>query len=249
MRGKRNRDELDRDFNGRKGEDMAKKQNKTKTISSADLGQAQRVGIFGASGCGKTTKARALIRNLNRIVFFEPLADDLRRLQEQDGFKVVVGLPELFRQIRARFNKGFKLGYYPSAGEEEKELADLSNFLMTIQSGFGFQHSAHITLVVDELDLSFPTGASLRNPKNGFKNLCCRGRHTGVHILGLSQRMHLIDNVFRANCSAVYLFRHSEPADIDVGLKIIGREYKETFRNLDNFQYVYKQGNKIFVKA
>lgn len=59
--------------------------------------------------------------------------------------------------------------------------------------------------------------------------------------------MHLIDNVFRANCSAVYLFRHSEPADIDIGVKIIGREYRENLRNLANFQYIYKAGEKIFV--
>lgn len=223
---------------------MAKRKNQIE--SYAESGQAQRVGIFGASGCGKTTKARELIKGLNRVVFFEPLADDVRRLQK-DGYSVICTFPELCRQIRLKFSRGFKLVYFPAVGNEEQQLSDISNWLMNVQSGFGFSHAAHITLVVDELDLSFPTGASLKNPKNGFKNLCCRGRHTGIHIVGLSQRMHLIDNVFRANCSAVYLFRHSEPADIDVGLKILGREYRQTFTGLDNFQYVYKSGNKIFV--
>lgn len=207
------------------------------------------MGIFGASGCGKTTKARELIRCLNRVIFFEPLADDLRRLVASDGFKAVAGLPELFRKVRADFAKGFKIAYYPASGSETDELSKLSDFLMAIQSGYGFQHNAQITLAVDELDLGFPTGESLKNPRNGFKNLCCRGRHTGIHIVGLSQRMHLVDNVFRANCSAVYLYRHSEPADIDVGLKIIGREYRDRFRALDNFQYIYKAGNKIILKT
>lgn len=228
---------------------MAKRKNQTTCGTSAEVGQAQRLGIFGASGCGKTTKARELIRNLNRVIFFEPLADDLRRLVEKDGFKAVAGLPELFRKVRADFSKGFKLAYYPAAGDEVRELSQLSDFLMSIQSGYGFRHSAQITLVVDELDLGFPTGESLKNPRNGFKNLCCRGRHTGIHVVGLSQRMHLVDNVFRANCSGVYLYRHSEPADIDVGLKIIGREYREKFRALDNFQYIYKAGQKIILKT
>lgn len=228
---------------------MAKKQNKTTSRTSTEVGQAQRLGIFGASGCGKTTKARELIKGLNRVIFFEPLADDLRRLVENDGFKAVAGLPELFRKVRAGFAKGFKLAYYPAAGNEVEELGQIADFMMTIQSGYGFRHNAQITLVVDELDLSFPTGESLKNPRSGFKNLCCRGRHTGIHIVGLSQRMHLIDNVFRANCSAVYLYRHSEPADIDVGLKIIGREYRDTFRALDNFQYIYKSGQKIILKT
>lgn len=226
---------------------MVKRKNKTESGTSADVGQAQRLGLFGASGCGKTTKARQLIRGLNRVVFIEPLADDLRRLCETDGFKAVVGLPELFRTVRTRFSKGFKIAYYPAPGNEVAELSKISEFLMQTQAGYGFTHKAQITLVIDELDMSFPTGESLKNPRNGFKNLCCRGRHTGIHVVGLSQRMHLVDNVFRANCSGVYLYRHSEPADIDVGLKIIGREYRDTFRGLDNFQYIFKAGNKIFV--
>lgn len=207
------------------------------------------MGIFGASGCGKTTKARELIKNLNRVIFFEPLADDLRRLVVNDGFKMVVGLQNLQDRVKKDFIKGFKIAYYPAAGYEVQELAKISEYLMQIQSGYGFNHHAQITLVIDELDLGFPTGESIKNPRNGFKNLCCRGRHTGIHIVGLSQRMHLVDNVFRANCSGVYLYRHSEPADIDVGLKIIGKEYREKFRNLDNYQYIYKAGNKIILKS
>lgn len=214
------------------------------TIST---GQTQRVGIFGASGCGKTSKARELIRELNRVIYFEPLADDLRRLEHEDEFKTVAGLNSLAAEIAKHYQTGFKIAYYPGMQAEENELSIISNALMRIQSGYGLQHNAQITLVIDELDLAFPSGISQRNPGNGFKNLCCRGRHTGINIVGISQRMHLIDNVFRANCSAFYLFRHSEPADIDVGVKILGREYRQTFKNLNNFEYVYKAGNQIFI--
>ena len=227
---------------------MAKIKSKTKGAISATVGQAQRVGIFGASGCGKTTKARELIRGLQRVIYFEPLADDARRLESEDGFKICVGLNVLFTEVQKRWQKGFKLVYFPSLDAEEADLSVVSSQLMQIQSGYGLVHSAQITLVVDELDLSFPSGISQRMPRNGFKNLCCRGRHTGINIIGISQRMHLIDNVFRANCNAFYLYRHAEPADIDTGIKILGKEYREKFKNLNNFEYIYKEGQKIFVK-
>ena len=227
---------------------MAKIKSKSKSEFSAAIGQAQRVGIFGASGCGKSTKSRELIKGLQRVIYFEPLADDIRKLESEDKFKICVGLYALATELQKRWQKGFKLAYFPSLDAEEADLSVLSSYLMRIQSGYGITHAAQITLVVDELDLSFPTGICQKMPRNGFKNLCCRGRHTGINIIGLSQRMHLIDNVFRANCNAFYLFRHAEPADIDTGIKILGREYRQQFKDLNNFEYIYKEGQKIFVK-
>lgn len=182
------------------------------------------------------------------MIYFEPLADDLRRLEKEDKFKICIGLETLRLELRKRWQTGFKLAFYPVVNKEELSLSLLSNELMQLQAGYGLTHNAQITLVVDELDLSFPSGITQRMPGNGFKNLCCRGRHTGINIIGLSQRMHLVDNVFRANCNAFYLYRHAEPADIDVGCKILGREYRQTFKDLNNFCYIYKEGAKIFVK-
>ena len=226
---------------------MAKSKSKTESSASSIVGQAQRVGIFGSSGCGKTTKARELIKNLGRVIYFEPLAYDIRELKAKDVYKVINCISNLFTELQKSYQKGFRIAFWPGINTEEVDLSTISNQLMRIQSGYGLQHNAQITLVVDELDLAFPSGITQRNPNNGFKNLCCRGRHTGLNIVGISQRMHLIDNVFRANCSAFYLFRHAEPADIDTGLKILGREYRDTFKNLNNFEYVYKSGNKIFI--
>ena len=153
----------------------------------------------------------------------------------------------IFKYLNQSFVTGFKIAYYPRENREIQELSEISNFLMRYQSGYGFTHAAQVTLVVDELDMSFPTGASLKDTRNGFKNLCCRGRHTGINIVGISQRMHLIDNSFRANCSALYLFRHTEVADVDLCIKILGRNYKEQINNLENYQYFYKSGSTIFL--
>ena len=149
--------------------------------------------------------------------------------------------------MRVNWQSGFKIAFMPQFGKEELTLSLLSIQLMNLQSGYGIKHAAQITLVVDELDLSFPSGITQRMPGNGFKNLCCRGRHTGINIIGLSQRMHIVDNIFRANCNAFYLYRHAEPADIDTGVKILGREYRQSFKDLNNFEYIYKEGTTIFI--
>ena len=118
-----------------------------------------------------------------------------------------------------------------------------------MQSGYMAETSkAKITLVVDEMDLSFPSGIRQRNPKHGFLGLCLRGRHYGINLVGISQRPKLVDISFRANMSAVYLFMLAEPDDIDVAIKLVGREYAQTFRNLNKYQYVYKAGNCVKVK-
>lgn len=224
---------------------MAKKQNKGTSRSSTERGQAQRLGIFGASGCGKTTKAGELTSSLNRIIFFDPLREQVG----EKGSKAFYSLESIKAALRKDFSRGFRFAFCPEFGSEPELLQELSYFLVSLQGGYSSgQHSAQLTLVVDELDTSFPVGSMQKNRKNGFGFLCCRGRHYGINLIGISQRMHLIDNVFRANCSGIYLFRHAEPADIDLGIKILGTEYRETFRNLDNYQYIYKSGQNIFVK-
>ena len=226
---------------------MAKKQIQTKNTSSAttaQVGQAVRLGIFGASGSGKTTKARELTRELRRVIYFDPLAE----WAEEKTVRRFRYLEDLKKAVGDNFANGFRFALIPSFGDEEKILHDLSYWLTEIQAGYGKTHAAQITLVIDELDQSFPTGAMQKNRKNGFGFLCCRGRHFGINIIGISQRMHLVDNVFRANCSGLYLFRHSEPADIDIGVKILGREYRTEFQNLPNYAYFFKNGEKIIKK-
>lgn len=244
LRNKRNRSELDRYIFGRKGEIMATKQNKTTRRTAASGGQAQRLGIFGASGCGKTTKARELTAGLGRVIYFDPLGEWGR----DKGVKPFVSLDKLKQALRRNFGQGFRFAFLPAFGEEETQLQDLSYYLATLQSGYGTQHTAQLTLVVDELDQSFPTGSMQKNRKNGFGFLCCRGRHFGINLIGISQRMHLVDNVFRANCSGVYLYRHAEPADIDIGVRMLGREYRDAFQKLNNYEYFFKSGQKIIKK-
>ena len=113
--------------------------------------------------------------------------------------------------------------------------------LARLQSGYkAGRHAAKITLLVDELDLSFPTGIKIKQPDHYFGFLCCRGRHFGINIIGA-----MVDTSFRGNLSDMYVFRQSEPIDIGKSCEILGREYRQTLQELADFEYIYKSGNRI----
>ena len=201
--------------------------------------QSVRVGIFGASGCGKTHKAIELTAKLNRIIFFDPLA-------EITGCRVFGDINALKAAIKKNFAAGFRFCLVPTFGKEQAELRELSAFLVALQRGYA-AHGAQITLMVDELDLSFPSGITQRDPQNWFAYLCRRGRHFGVNLLGISQRPTQIDVCFRSNCSAIYWFRHAEAIDIDLAKKTLGAANAKIFKDLNNFEYIYKEGSKVII--
>ena len=104
---------------------MVKRQNKTKGGRIGETGQAQRVGIFGASGCGKTTKSRQLTGKLTRVVYFDPLNEI-----KASGAIPFFDIERLKVELKCSFAKGFKFAYIPSFGNEIKELNELSYFLV-----------------------------------------------------------------------------------------------------------------------
>ena len=207
--------------------------------------EAIRIGIFGASGSGKTYRARELTAKSNRLIVFDGLGEFARN----NTFDFFQSLEGLKKAMQKDFMRGFRYVFLPRYGYEVEELDALSRYLIGLQSGFNTGiSSAKLTLLVDELDLSFPSGICQRDKRNAFGYLCKRGRHYGINLVGVSQRTAQVDIAFRANMSAVYIFRHSEPADIDTAKKLLGKEYSETLRNLKDRQYIYKTGGSVIVK-
>lgn len=197
-----------------------------------------RVGLFGASGSGKTYKAKNLIKNCNRLIIFD-------NLNEYQGLKFT-DVDLLTKTIEVNWQKGFKLRLVPHYGEEIKELDALCKRILVLQSQYNKgQSKAKITLVVDELDLSFPSGIRRTQPRHAFGFLCNRGRHYGVNLIGISQRPSQVDISFRANLSAVYYFRLAEPADIDTAIKSLGSEWRQALIELKNREYIYKADGQV----
>ena len=167
-------------------------------------------------------------------------------MAEITGCRVFIDLNALKAAVKKNFSDGFRFRLVPTFGKEQEELRELSAFLVNLQRGYS-RHGAKITLMVDELDLSFPSGITQRDSQNWFAYLCRRGRHLGINLIGISQRPTQVDICFRANCSAIYWFRHAEATDIDLAKKTLGAENAKIFKDLNNFEYIYKEGSKIVI--
>ena len=203
---------------------------------------SRRIGIFGASGSGKTTKALKLVENCRRLIVFDVLDDFTGK------FIRTTDLSKLKAFVIKNYVRGFRIAYIPPAGSEPRALSELSLFLRDLQRGYKFnKHNAKVTLFVDELNVAFPLGYSRQKPDNGFCFLNNQGRHYGINVSGCSQRMSLVDMPFRANLSDLFVFRVADYNDIKAATAILGTPYRDTIQNLPNYKYIYKneRGVKI----
>lgn len=194
----------------------------------------ERIGIWGASGSGKSTFAKQLVKPRRRIVIFDPL--------EEYGGQVNRGDVDLVRQAMRADWHGFKVSYVPPSGQEPRALSTLCRLLLKAQEPFkAGQSKAGITLVVEELNLSFPVhGGAAKSP--GFAEVCSRGRHYGIEVIGISQRISEVDTRFRGNCSQTVVFRQRGAADVKAAKQELG-EGATVPR--DNFEYVTESRGQI----
>lgn len=171
---------------------------------SSTASKAGRIGVWGASGSGKSTYVKQRLAGRGRVVFFDPLG-------EYDG--KLVDQPDQIREYAADHWKDFRVGIRPVRGKEPEFLKGVCEGLMEIQAVYqATGKGRQITLVVEEMNLSFPVnrGVSLCP---AFADICSRGRHYGIEVFGLSQRIAEVDTRFRGNCTETVVFRQKGPRD------------------------------------
>lgn len=186
------------------------------------------------------------------MVIFDPLEEwavNARSWFKKD-YKVIHGdLDKVVSFLRLNFEKDFILIYVPKCNAEEKELDILSKIIIQAQNGFKIgRHSRKITFVADELDMGFKSGYCQRNTDSNFAFICKRGRHYGVNLVGISQRINQVDICFRGNLSAIFLFRMAESRDVATVNNYLGSEFGSQFKELNNYEYICKIGSQVIVK-
>jgi DNA helicase HerA-like ATPase len=187
----------------------------------ASNSNAGRIGVWGRSGSGKSSYVKGWVRSKRRVIVFDP--------QEEyggEGFDMILHAPannnraprhrgglDAVRAAMANDWKGFRLAYVPPSGKEPEALSGLSRLLMAAQEPFrmGKQFDP-VTLVVEEMNLSFrnPSGVQIAP---GFAEICSRGRHYGIEVLGVSQRVAEVATRFRGNCTETVVFAQKGPND------------------------------------
>lgn len=221
-------------------------------IQQTAASDGQRYGIFGASGCGKTTKARELIRNTGRLVVFDSIKHEWSTAGRSwlPKFCLVSSTDELLAAIRKRWTKGFQIVFCPAYGHEVKQLDAVCRLIWQGQAGYGIDHAAKITLFVDEAQECAPSGLARNFPAHGALLISKMGRAKGINMIVASQRIKTVDIAIRSNLTGIYIFRLAELADINEANQIIMD--KNALKTMANYDYFFKNETgqiKFFKKS
>lgn len=194
---------------------------------------ATRIGIWGGSGSGKSTRAKEMLKSARRVVVFDPMEE-----YEREGLKPFRSIAALGKHIATNFNS-FRACYIPAPGQEAEALHKLSLLLRDLQSGYkAGHHSAQLHLMVEEMNLCF--GSNISGSLSGFAELCSRGRHSGINLIGISQRPNEVNTRFRGNLEHLFVFRLIDHVDINSLVAALGRDYATKIKSLAPHEYLYR---------
>ena len=101
-----------------------------------------------------------------------------------------------------------------------------------------------LTLAADELNLGYPARGH-KEKYNGFPSICSRGRHWGINLYGISQRVAEINTRFRGNTSSMYILRQGDLIDIDTLSRMLFTVPKEDLIIMKNFEVIHKDAEII----
>lgn len=219
----------------------------------------QRIGIFGGSGSGKTTFAKAVTDGMTRIVYFDPQGDYAGMCKTVIDHKSADALDQV-RAAMAADPSGFRICYIPPPGQEPAALnvlsaqiwegmhryrelrrpldeaartGDKKAVLNLVQ-----QLPPKITLAMDEMNTAFPVhGGDSIVP--AYSNLCSRGRASGINLIGISQGIQEVSTRFRRNANQLIILRQEGKADIAQAEAALGVP-RASIEALKPFEYFHK---------
>lgn len=197
--------------------------------------QAERIGVYGASGSGKSTKKNLLVCGAPRLVSFDPFAEGSKGAINTSAkdFRFA-----LVKHWTTRFN----INVIPTYGREMAELHAVSLAIRDAQVATGAK--VPLTFVVEEMNTAFPVTA-LPTQYPGFGELCSRGRHFNINLVGVSQRIAEINTRWRGNTSCFFLFRQADARDQATAARMLPQGWGAKLTALADFQYLFVKAGKV----
>lgn len=199
---------------------------------------AEIIGCWGCRGSGKTTRQIELMEGRDRVIVLDPVGSF-----KAPGFKTVRTLKNLYEEIKAGWNTGFRvIVRTPSAeGGCVAIMQQLARALEVIQKPYYHgRDKRKITLVIDEAQKFFPNRRMTPAEQEPLEDIIALGRHYGIEIIAASQRLAKVWTEYRGNCSQHYFFMQGDHTDFSAVLSIIGTEQKDALRGLQVHEYLHK---------
>lgn len=198
-----------------------------------------RIGVYGASGSGKTTKALALIENQQRVIATTTKPKDF----VARGF-VLIDVDDVAEAIRANYASGFKFVVHLTYKEEVSKLDTVAEAVFKIQQAatrLGWRRT--VTIVADELATSFPN--PMKDEFYGFGRVCSEGRDWSIHVIGITQRIKEICMTWRGNQTGFYVFRPGDPTDMQTMLNMVPKALHDRLQRLPDYKFIYVEQGRV----
>jgi hypothetical protein len=161
--------------------------------------KAQIIAVMGASGSGKSTFIKRLIRKPkpNRLMIWDPMREYAEFGQVFDSLELMVDT------LGKQSAKKFSVVFQPASNEKAR--AKQFDVFCGLAMALG-----DLTLVVEELKfVTKPGYAPIR-----WSAVTMTGRHKGLTVIGASQRPASIDKDFLGNCTCIRTGRLAYPEDV-----------------------------------
>lgn len=202
---------------------------------------AEVISVFGPRGSGKSTLTIQLIEKRQSVVAFDPLDEysGLRGWTRVElGFNRDLNMKRLSQAaLQAGKRQKFRLAVVPTSGFEKEALEHLCMWLFLLHRRYkSGKLSEKITLVAEELHLSFP---SRQMPKEFLHMalMCSVGRHWGLEVIGVTQFPQQVSTTFKNNSLTTYAFRMQGRARKYVEEELPGEDIAR-FRKLARYEFV-----------
>lgn len=164
---------------------------------------AKHIFVSGRSGSGKSAWVKHYLKTHAKRVIVVDIKDEY---QHVPGFKRVTSVD----QVRAAFvrnYRGAKVALYCAPARRQKMVNALCAWVRDhLQSNFG-KNRLEVSLVIEEMNTVFPVHAGALAHCPELADLCSRGRHDGVQLIGVTQRPKGMNAEFRDNANEIVAFR------------------------------------------
>jgi len=169
--------------------------------------------IFGRTGSGKTTLAKELIRERQRVIIVDALL-------EYDEGLIFYSLNEMIDYILTNktYNDNFK---YVCRFDNDIEIDYLFELCYIL---------GNLTLVVEESEIYINP---FQKVNSNFLRLVRYGRHKAVSIIAIGRRVVELSNDIRSQVNKIYSFKQVNPLDI----QILRKYGFQRIENLKDYEY------------